>query len=75
MNHSCSPNLYAQDVLFDHNDKMMPHVMLFATRKIHPLQELTYNYNYKIDHVSDSNGNVKMKKCHCGARKCKGRLY
>lgn len=75
VNHSCSPNLYAQDVLFDHGDKMMPHVMLFATRNIHPLQELTYNYNYKIDHVSDSNGNIKIKKCHCGARKCKGRLY
>lgn len=75
VNHSCSPNLFAQDVLFDHVDKMMPHVMLFAMRKIYPLQELTYDYNYKIDHVSDSNGNVKVKKCHCGAHKCKGRLY
>ncbi|XP_074379558.1 histone-lysine N-methyltransferase, H3 lysine-9 specific SUVH5-like [Apium graveolens] len=75
VNHSCSPNLYAQDVLFDHDDKMMPHVMLFATTKIYPLQELTYNYNYKIGKVSDSNGNVKMKKCYCGSRKCKGRLY
>ncbi|KAL1822848.1 hypothetical protein ACET3Z_009626 [Daucus carota] len=75
VNHSCSPNLYAQDVLFDHDDKMMPHVMLFATKNIHPLQELTYDYNYKVGHVSDSNGNVKEKACHCGARKCTGRMY
>ncbi|KAK1400370.1 hypothetical protein POM88_010233 [Heracleum sosnowskyi] len=74
VNHSCSPNLYAQNVLFDHDDKMMPHVMLFATRKIYPLQELTYNYNYKIGHISDSNGNVKTKKCHCGAQQIQGKV-
>ncbi|KAL2475440.1 Histone-lysine N-methyltransferase [Abeliophyllum distichum] len=32
INHSCSPNLYAQNVIYDHDDKRMPHVMLFAAR-------------------------------------------
>ncbi|XP_074336778.1 histone-lysine N-methyltransferase, H3 lysine-9 specific SUVH5-like [Apium graveolens] len=74
-NHSCSPNLFAQDVLHDHHDKMMPHVMLFATQNIPPFQELSYDYNYKIDQVYDSNGNVKEKKCNCGGADCRDRLY
>ncbi|CAH2061470.1 unnamed protein product [Thlaspi arvense] len=40
INHSCSPNLYAQNVLYDHEDKRIPHVMLFAMDNIPPLQEL-----------------------------------
>lgn len=75
INHSCSPNLYAQEVLYDHGDIRMPHIMFFATRNIHPLQELFYDYNYKMDRVCDVNGNIKTKECHCGSRKCKGRMY
>ncbi|XP_059669331.1 histone-lysine N-methyltransferase, H3 lysine-9 specific SUVH5-like [Cornus florida] len=75
INHSCSPNLYAQNVLYDHENKRMSHVMLIATRLIPPLQELTYDYNYKVGQVLDVNGNVKVKECHCGSRKCTGRMY
>ncbi|KAL6008333.1 hypothetical protein ACLOJK_033842 [Asimina triloba] len=75
INHSCSPNLYAQDVLYDHGDKRMPHVMFFAAENIPPLQELTYHYNYIIDHVRDSDGNIKRKDCYCGSHECTGRLY
>uniref|UniRef100_A0A162A3T8 Histone-lysine N-methyltransferase n=1 Tax=Daucus carota subsp. sativus TaxID=79200 RepID=A0A162A3T8_DAUCS len=75
LNHSCSPNLYAQNVLYDHGDKRMPHVMLFATSDIPPLQELTFDYNYEIDSVYDANGNVKTKTCCCGAPDCSGRMY
>nr|XP_027075787.1 histone-lysine N-methyltransferase, H3 lysine-9 specific SUVH5-like [Coffea arabica] len=75
INHSCSPNLYAQNVLYDHDDKRVPHVMLFATKKIPALKELSYDYNYKLNRVLDANGNIKMKKCFCGSRKCIGRLY
>ncbi|KAK1399698.1 hypothetical protein POM88_009561 [Heracleum sosnowskyi] len=75
LNHSCSPNLYAQNVLYDHTDKRMPHVMLFATMDIPPLQELTFDYNYEIDSVYDANGNVKIKICCCGAPDCSGRMY
>jgi len=75
VNHSCSPNLYAQNVLYDHEDKRMPHIMLFAAENIPPLQELTYHYNYVIDQVYDSSGNIKKKSCFCGSSECTGRLY
>lgn len=75
INHSCSPNLYAQNVLYDHDDKRMPHIMLFAVENIPPLQELTYHYNYAVGTVHDFNGNVKKKSCYCGSTQCTGRLY
>ncbi|XP_024638477.2 histone-lysine N-methyltransferase, H3 lysine-9 specific SUVH6 [Medicago truncatula] len=75
VNHSCSPNLYAQNVLYDHQDSRVPHIMLFAAENIPPLQELTYDYNYTIDTVRDSDGNIKKKYCFCGSVECTGRLY
>ncbi|KAL7188447.1 hypothetical protein ACSBR1_038325 [Camellia fascicularis] len=75
INHSCSPNLYAQNVLYDHEDKSKPHIMLFAAENIPPLKELTYPYNYFVDQVRDSNGNIKMKSCYCGAAECIDRMY
>ncbi|CAN6240525.1 unnamed protein product [Urochloa humidicola] len=75
INHSCSPNLYAQNVLWDHDDLRMPHVMLFALENIPPLQELTYHYNYKVGEVHDENGKEKVKHCYCGTSDCSGRLY
>ncbi|ONK76564.1 uncharacterized protein A4U43_C03F29630 [Asparagus officinalis] len=75
INHSCSPNLYAQNLLYDHDDKRMPHVAFFAIDNIPPLQELTYHYNYTIDQVRDSEGNIKEKECLCGSSECIGRLY
>lgn len=75
INHSCSPNLYAQNVLYDHDDKRIPHIMFFSAENIPPLQELTYHYNYSVDQVRDSNGNIKMKSCFCGSVECIGRMY
>ncbi|CAI9095628.1 OLC1v1031617C1 [Oldenlandia corymbosa var. corymbosa] len=75
INHSCSPNLYAQNVLYDHDDKRVPHIMLFAAENIPPLHELTYHYNYVVDQVHDSEGNIKVKSCYCGASDCTGRMY
>ncbi|KAF7147272.1 hypothetical protein RHSIM_Rhsim03G0159600 [Rhododendron simsii] len=75
INHSCSPNLHAQNVLYDHDDKRMPHIMFFATKNIRPLRELTNDYNYKVDRVRDGNGDIKRKDCYCGSRSCSGRLY
>ncbi|PON64625.1 histone H3-K9 methyltransferase [Parasponia andersonii] len=75
VNHSCTPNLYAQNVLYDHEDKRIPHIMLFAAENIPPLQELTYHYNYSLDEVRDLNGNIKKKSCFCGSPDCTGRLY
>ncbi|XP_015160528.1 histone-lysine N-methyltransferase, H3 lysine-9 specific SUVH5-like [Solanum tuberosum] len=67
INHSCSPNLYAQNVMYYHGDKRVPHIMFFASESIAPLEELTYHYNYHIDHVYDKNGDVKRKNCRCGS--------
>ncbi|XP_021724197.1 histone-lysine N-methyltransferase, H3 lysine-9 specific SUVH6-like [Chenopodium quinoa] len=75
INHSCTPNLYAQNVLYDHEDKRIPHIMLFAAENIPPLQELAYHYNYIIDQVLDSKGNIKKKSCYCGSMECSGRMY
>ncbi|XP_043715340.1 histone-lysine N-methyltransferase, H3 lysine-9 specific SUVH5-like [Telopea speciosissima] len=75
VNHSCSPNLYAQNVLYDHDDDKIPHIMLYAAENIPALQELAYDYNYKIDQVHDAEGNIKKKSCYCGSSSCTGRLY
>lgn len=75
INHSCSPNLYAQNVLYDHEDKRIPHIMFFAAENIPPLQELSYHYNYMMDQVRDSDGNIKKKSCHCGSAECTGWMY
>lgn len=75
INHNCTPNLYAQNLLYDHDDKRMPHIMFFACEDIPPLQELTYHYNYTIDDVQDSEGNIRKKSCYCGSIECTGRLY
>ncbi|KAM3407669.1 hypothetical protein ACQJBY_001191 [Aegilops geniculata] len=75
INHSCSPNLYAQNILWDHDDTRVPHIMFFAAENVSPLQELTYDYNYEIDHVRDMNGEVKVKYCYCGSPQCRDRLY
>jgi euchromatic histone-lysine N-methyltransferase len=75
INHSCTPNIYAQNVLYDHEDISVPHIMFFACDDIRPNQELVYHYNYKIDQVHDANGNIKKKKCLCGSVECDGWLY
>ncbi|TVU29003.1 hypothetical protein EJB05_20545, partial [Eragrostis curvula] len=71
INHGCTPNLFPQNVLFDHDDKRMPHIMFFATEDIPPLKELSYDYNYG-DEVYDSDGNIKKKQCFCGSVECTG---
>ncbi|KAJ7536331.1 hypothetical protein O6H91_12G065100 [Diphasiastrum complanatum] len=75
INHSCSPNLFVQCVLYDHHDLRIPHIMLFAMENIRPLKELTYDYAYVVGTVIDADGKVKSKACHCGAKRCRGRLY
>lgn len=72
INHSCDPNIFPQEVLYDHDDKRMPHIMFFAHKRIPPLQELVYDYNYMKVRDHDADGNIGRKACHCGSRKCKG---
>ncbi|KAF7801876.1 Histone-lysine N-methyltransferase, H3 lysine-9 specific SUVH4 [Senna tora] len=75
INHSCEPNLFVQCVLSSHHDLKLARVMLFAADNIPPLQELTYDYGYALDSVSDTDGKVKKMTCYCGAADCKKRLF
>ncbi|KAK3234481.1 hypothetical protein CYMTET_55265 [Cymbomonas tetramitiformis] len=76
LNHSCNGNCFVQCVLHDHLDRDRPWITFFAGRNIPPLEELTYDYGYKLDSVMDSDGNVKFgPQCQCQSARCKGRLY
>ncbi|KAK6929698.1 SRA-YDG [Dillenia turbinata] len=44
ISHSSSPNVLVQFVLYDHNNIMFPHLMLFALENIPPLRELSLDY-------------------------------
>eukprot|EP00252_Welwitschia_mirabilis_P012870 TRINITY_DN28412_c0_g1_i1.p1 TRINITY_DN28412_c0_g1~~TRINITY_DN28412_c0_g1_i1.p1 ORF type:complete len:934 (+),score=208.85 TRINITY_DN28412_c0_g1_i1:219-3020(+) len=44
INHSSSPNVFIQAVLYDHHDLRFPHMMLFAKEHIAPMTELTMDY-------------------------------
>ncbi|XP_062108974.1 histone-lysine N-methyltransferase family member SUVH9-like [Humulus lupulus] len=44
MTHSSTPNVMVQFVLYDHNNLMFPHLMLFAMENIPPLRELSLDY-------------------------------
>jgi len=41
---SSSPNVLVQLVLYDHNNLLFPHIMLFAMENIPPLRELSLDY-------------------------------
>ncbi|XXG41169.1 hypothetical protein AAC387_Pa01g1692 [Persea americana] len=77
INHSCSPNVYWQPVLYDHDDECYPHIMFYAMKHIPPMTELTYDYGIHgnqscKEEVSSSNGHHSRKKCLCGSEKCRG---
>ncbi|EEF34004.1 histone-lysine n-methyltransferase, suvh, putative [Ricinus communis] len=44
LSHSSTPNAMVQYVLFDHNNLMFPHLMLFALENIPPLREISLDY-------------------------------
>ncbi|KAK9288644.1 hypothetical protein L1049_017104 [Liquidambar formosana] len=44
ISHSSSPNVLVQFVLYDHNNLLFPHLMLFAMENIPPLRELSLDY-------------------------------
>ncbi|XP_004689607.1 PREDICTED: histone-lysine N-methyltransferase SETDB1 isoform X1 [Condylura cristata] len=69
LNHSCSPNLFVQNVFVDTHDLRFPWVAFFASKRIRAGTELTWDYNYEV-------GSVEGKEllCCCGAIECRGRL-
>ncbi|KAL2326212.1 hypothetical protein Fmac_025270 [Flemingia macrophylla] len=71
MNHSCSPNVFWQPVLYAENNQSYLHIAFFALRHIPPMSELTYDYGCS-GHVEGSNAPNGRKKCLCGSSKCRG---
>ncbi|XP_060533636.1 histone-lysine N-methyltransferase eggless isoform X2 [Cylas formicarius] len=69
LNHSCSPNVFVQNVFVDTHDLRFPWVAFFSSQFIRAGTELTWNYNYDIGSVP---GRVLY--CHCASLECKGRL-
>ncbi|XP_051727894.1 histone-lysine N-methyltransferase SETDB1-A isoform X2 [Ctenopharyngodon idella] len=69
INHSCSPNLFVQNVFVDTHDLRFPWVAFFASKRIKAGTELTWDYNYEVGSVE---GKVLL--CCCGSLRCTGRL-
>ncbi|KAL6880519.1 hypothetical protein ACP4OV_012084 [Aristida adscensionis] len=74
MNHSCSPNVFWQPVLYDHGDEGYPHIAFFAIKHIPPMTELTYDYGQSQGNIQQgtNSGCRKSKNCLCWSRKCRG---
>ena len=71
MNHSCSPNVFWQPVLYAENNQSFLHIAFFALRHIPPMTELTYDYGCS-GHADGSSAPKGRKKCSCGSSKCRG---
>ncbi|CAG9770061.1 unnamed protein product [Ceutorhynchus assimilis] len=69
LNHSCSPNVFVQNVFVDTHDLRFPWAAFFSSQFIRAGTELTWNYSYDIGSVP---GRVLY--CHCASLECKGRL-
>ncbi|XP_078393272.1 histone-lysine N-methyltransferase SETDB1-like, partial [Cetorhinus maximus] len=69
LNHSCSPNLFVQNVFVDTHDLRFPWVAFFASKRIRAGTELTWDYNYEVGSVEG-----KQLLCCCGSTECRGRL-
>ncbi|KAL0275515.1 UNVERIFIED_CONTAM: hypothetical protein PYX00_003341 [Menopon gallinae] len=59
INHSCEPNCYSRvvDILGK------KHIVIFALRRIHVMEELTYDYKFPFEDEKIS--------CHCLSKKCR----
>ena len=68
-NHSCSPNIFVQNVFIDTYDLRFPWIAFFASQYIRAGTELCWDYNYQPNSVE---GRVLY--CQCGSSSCRGRL-
>jgi histone-lysine N-methyltransferase SETDB1 len=68
-NHSCSPNIFGQNVFVNTYDLKFPLIAFFSSENIKAGTELCWDYDYKI-------GSVKGRElvCNCKSEKCRGRL-
>ncbi|XP_059653730.1 histone-lysine N-methyltransferase, H3 lysine-9 specific SUVH1 [Cornus florida] len=75
INHSCSPNVFWQPVVYEHNSESFVHIAIFAIKHIPPMMELTYDYGmtWSGKNAGGSyNASPGKKKCLCGTSKCRG---
>lgn len=68
-NHSCTPNIYVQNVFIDTYDLRFPWIAFFASENIIAGTELCWDYNYTINSVEG-----REMFCYCRTRNCRGRL-
>ncbi|KAK8621193.1 hypothetical protein V6N13_067634 [Hibiscus sabdariffa] len=72
MNHSCSPNVFWQPIMYERNNEVLLHVAFFAKRHIPPMTELTYDYGVPRSDESENNKvEYGKNKCLCGSPKCR----
>ncbi|GKV39699.1 hypothetical protein SLEP1_g47430 [Rubroshorea leprosula] len=72
MNHSCSPNVFWQPVIYEHNNESFLHIAFFAKRHIPPMTELTYDYGIAPTDGESNSTPSGRKKCLCGSPQCRG---
>ncbi|XP_029129582.1 histone-lysine N-methyltransferase, H3 lysine-9 specific SUVH5 isoform X2 [Cajanus cajan] len=71
INHSCSPNLHAKNIVYNHNDKNLPHKMLFAVKDIPAGRELSYDYRSSKRNYF----RVRNITCYCRSQNCNSLIH
>ncbi|MEE6472249.1 hypothetical protein FKM82_009546 [Ascaphus truei] len=66
LNHSCCPNLFAQNVFVETHNKSFPWVAFFTKRHVKAGTELTWEYNYDVGSIPE-----KEIPCLCGQQACR----
>ncbi|CAF0970338.1 unnamed protein product [Rotaria sp. Silwood1] len=68
-NHSCSPNVFVQNVFIESWDVRFPWVAFFTATNIKAGTELVWDYSYEVDTVEN-----RVLHCRCGSDECRHRL-
>ncbi|KAL4332574.1 hypothetical protein GQ457_07G019230 [Hibiscus cannabinus] len=77
MNHSCSPNVFWQPIMYESNNEAFLHIAFFAKKHIPPMTELTFDYGTPQSDIAEADNNpaYRKRKCLCGSAKCRGYFY
>jgi histone-lysine N-methyltransferase SUV39H len=81
INHSCEPNVRQFCVsIHHHDDPSLYDLAFYATKPIPAGTEFTFDYTNRSGHQgvrrrAKREPGVKMSKCRCGSRKCRGYLW
>ncbi|KAM9566753.1 histone-lysine N-methyltransferase SETDB2 isoform 1-T1 [Guaruba guarouba] len=66
LNHSCSPNLFAQCIFVETHNRSFPWVAFFTNRHVKAGTELTWDYGYEAGSMPE----IEIS-CECGVQKCR----